>query len=645
MKFKYHYLFILLFCLIVSACSKKNSFEVVVFPPPIINTISPTGGPVGTIMTISGKYFGKNITVDTVWFNGAIGIINSLKDSAITVASPALATTGPITLSVGGKQVKGPVFTVTTLQYPPIISTVTPTVGLVGTTVTINGRFFGTIITKDSVWFNGTLATISSLKDTILTVTIPQQATTGNISLAVSNLKILGPVFTVAPTLAAPVITGFTPNNGAPGTIVTITGSNFGNLLSQDSVWFNDHLAAVGKVSDNIITAAVPQSAGPGVIKVIVSGQKAASVNSFLYTGSKVVSVATFAGSAGNTGNVNGSAANARFSGLRGCGIDKQGNVYVTEISNNDIRMITPAGVVSTLAGSTAGYADGAALSSQFNSPRAVSVDAMGNVIVAEYGGNRIRKIDLSSFIVSTVAGANNASAGTSGSTNGVGINARFYQPQGIVVDPATGYIYLAEYSNNCIRKIVIDASGNATVTSFAGTPGAAGGTSDGIGTAAQFNGPLGLAIDNTGSYLIESDNISHLIRKISLATATVTTIAGAASVTTGGYMDATGTSAYFLNPAGVAVDASGNIIVCDYGNHCLRQIDPSGVVTTFAGQGKTGCTNGTGCTTAQNGSTNGLALSSKFFQPCGIAIDKTTGNIYISEYGNNDIRVITTSY
>ncbi|MFL9483597.1 IPT/TIG domain-containing protein [Chitinophagaceae bacterium LWZ2-11] len=645
MKFKYIYLCTLITAIVVGACSKKMNNDVVVLPPPVINYITPTGGPVGTVVTISGKNFGSNITVDTVWFNGVASVINYVNDTAISVSPPAQATTGAIALSVAGKQVTGPVYTVTQLQYPPIISSVTPTVGLVGTTVTIKGKFFGTDITKDTIRFNGAAAVISSLKDTMAIVTVPAQATTGNITLAVSALKATGPVYTVAPTLPPPVITSFTPASGLPGTIITITGNNFGTLLSQDTVWFNGRIAAIGAVTNTTITAAVPQSAGPGAITVSVSGQRAVSATPFGYTGNKIVSVSTFAGTTGTAGNTNGNGTAAKFNGLRGCTIDAQGNLYVAEIGNNDIRKITPSGDVTTVSGGTAGYADGAASTALFNAPRAASVDASGNLIVVEYGGNRVRKINLGGSTVTTLAGATNASAGTSGTTNGVGTAARFYQPQGVVVDPATGNIYVAEYANNCIRKITIDGSGNATVSTFAGTPGAAGGTADGVGAAAQFNGPLGLALDKTGNYLIESDNASHLIRKIEIATGKVTTIAGSPTITAGGYLDGTGTSAYFLNPAGVAVDTSGNIIVCDYGNHCMRSIDANGVVTTFAGQGKTGCTNGTGCTTAQNGSTNGLALSTKFFQPCGVAVDKATNNVYVVEYGNHDIRLITTGY
>lgn len=631
-------------CLLTAAavsCSKKQDNEPLILPPPTIDYISPTGGPVGTVVTIKGANFGNNIDQDTVYFNGVPAIINSVTDSTLSVSPPAQATTGPISVTVAGKQVTGPSFLVTTLQYPPLINSVSPLVALAGATVTITGRFFGTDPTKDTLRFDGTAAVIATLEDTLMTVKVPAQAGSGLITLAVSALKVTGPAFTVAPTLPPPVITGFTPASGAGGTIVTISGSNFGTLLSQDTVWFNGHLAAIGTVAGNTLTAVVPQSAGPGPITVSVSGQKTVSVSNFLYTGTKTVSVTTLAGSAGNSGNVNGTGTAARFGGARGCALDEEGNLYVAEITNNDIRMVTPAGVVTTLAGSTSGYADGPAGSAKFDAPRGLAVDLDGNLIVAEYGGNRIRKIDLATGTVTTIAGATNAAAGTSGITNGPGSGALFYEPQGVAVDSVTGSIYVADYANNAIREIDFDASGNPTVSTLAGS-GAASST-DGTGTAASFDGPLGITFDLSGN-LIVSDNLTSLIRKVTKA-GVVTTIAGNLTTgNTGGYQDGTGSTVYFMNPAGVAVDASGNIIVCDYGNHCIRAIDPTGSVTTFAGMGRTGGTDGIGGS-AQNGSTNGLALSSKFYQPCGIAIDRTTGNIYISEYGNNDVRLITTTY
>jgi DNA-binding beta-propeller fold protein YncE len=632
----------LLPCLLIGAvisCSKKQNNEPVILPPPTIDYISPTGGPAGTIVTIKGANFGDNINQDTVYFNGVPAIINAVSDSVLSVSPPAQATTGPISITVAGKQVTGPSFLVTTLQYPPLINSVSPLVALAGGTVTITGRFFGTDPSKDTLRFNGVAAVITALQDTLMTVKVPAQGSSGLITLAVSVLKVTGPSFTVAPTLPPPVITGFTPASGAGGTVVTITGMNFGTLLSQDTVWFNGHIAAVGSVAGTTMTAVVPQSAGPGPITVSVSGQKTVSTANFLYTGTQIVSVTTLAG--GTSGNVNGTGTAAKFAGVRGCAVDADGNLYVAEITNNDIRMVTPAGVVTTLSGSTAGYADGPASGAKFNAPRGLAVDLDGNLVVAEYGGNRIRKIDLSTGTVSTIAGATNASGGTSGITNGPGAGALFYQPQSVVVDSATGSLYVADYANNAIREVDFDASGNPTVSTLAG--GGAAGSADGTGSSASFNGPAGIAIDRSGN-LIVSDNITSLIRKVTKA-GVVTTIAGnLTSLNTGGYRDGTGTAVYFMNPIGLAVDASGNIIVCDYGNHCIRAIDPSGTVTTFAGMGRSGGTNGIGGS-AQNGSANGLALSSKFYQPCGIAIDPKTGNIYISEYGNNDVRMITTTY
>jgi sugar lactone lactonase YvrE len=263
--------------------------------------------------------------------------------------------------------------------------------------------------------------------------------------------------------------------------------------------------------------------------------------------------VTTLAG--GNQGFLDATGTAAQFNNPYGIALDAAGNVYVADYGNHKIRKITPAGLVTTVAGTTRGFADGAGLTAaKFNNPNGLAVDTAGNVYVADYGNNRIRKISPTGD-VSTLAGSDSR-----GFLDATGTAALFSSPYDVDID-VTGNVYVADYDNRKIRKI----TPLGVVTTLAGTtPGFADG--EGL-TAAQFNDPTGVAVDAAGNvYVADYDN--HKIRKIS-PTGAVTTLAGSTS----GFLDGTATAAQFSNPNGVALDAAGNVYLVDTGNHRIRKI------------------------------------------------------------------------
>lgn len=270
--------------------------------------------------------------------------------------------------------------------------------------------------------------------------------------------------------------------------------------------------------------------------------------------------VTTIAGLAGASGSVDGIGALARFNAPAGVAVDSAGNVYVADTFNHIIRIVSPTGSVTTLAGTAnaSGALDGVGAAARFFLPSGVAVDTGGTVYVADSGNHAIRRITIGGT-VSTYAGA----LGGSGLVNGVGINARFNNPNSLVVDTA-GNVFVADSLNNAIRKI---ASG-AVVTTVAGNPGGSSGSADGNGNAASFSRPFGLALDSSGNLFV-ADTVNNTIRRITPA-GDVTTIAGTAG--NPGYLDGVGPAVRFNRPSGVVLDSNNNLYVADTVNQVIRR-------------------------------------------------------------------------
>jgi uncharacterized protein (TIGR02145 family) len=324
--------------------------------------------------------------------------------------------------------------------------------------------------------------------------------------------------------------------------------------------------------------------------------------------------VSTFAGS-GASGDTDGIGATASFNSPSGVAVDASGNVYVAEFGNNKIRKITSAGIVSSFAGSgTSGAVDGQGADASFSQPMGVAVDTTGNIYVADTGNNKIRKITSSGY-VTTIAGS-----GIQGDTDDVGDAASFNYPTGVAID-VLGNMYVSDYYNHKIRKI----TPMGTVSTFAGNE--INGDIDGIGITASFYNPAGVSFDRLGNLCI-ADSSNEKIRKITID-GLVSTFAGNGAF---GSNDGISSIASFALPTGVAVDVSGNVYVADYLNHKIRKITPLGDVTTIAGSNF-----------YERGDIDGIGSEARFYQTIAIALD-ASGNIYVVDNGNNKIRKISSS-
>lgn len=324
--------------------------------------------------------------------------------------------------------------------------------------------------------------------------------------------------------------------------------------------------------------------------------------------------VTTIAGVAGSPGAFDGTGSSARFQTPVGATTDGA-NLYIADYRNQIIRkMVIATGAVTTLAGTAggSGSADGVGAAARFLYPSGITTNGAA-LFITDQGNHTVRKLDLATNSVTTLAGT----AGSAGSADGIGAAARFDTPMGITTDGAN--LYVADYGDHTIRKIVI-ATG--AVTTLAGSAGAAG-AADGTGSAARFFQPSGITTDGTSLYVADYGN--DTIRKIAIATSVVTTLAGSAG--SAGGVDGSGSVARFNGPAGIASDGT-NLYVTDYGDDTVRKVTiADGMVTTLAGSA------------GSVGSADGTGGAAQFYLPFGVTGDGA--KLYVVDYGNSTIRAV----
>jgi len=344
----------------------------------------------------------------------------------------------------------------------------------------------------------------------------------------------------------------------------------------------------------------------------------------FLFLGilaGKAQIIATYAGNgtAGYSGD-GGAATSAELHAPGGL-IYFSGNLYISDLDNNRIRMVNASGTISTFAGNgTAGYSgDGdAATSAEINTPKGLAVDASGNIYIADEANNRIRKVNTSG-IISTVAG--NGTAGYSGD-GGAATSAEINSPYGVAID-ASGNLYIADEANNRIR--MVNTSGTISTIAGNGTAGFSG--DGGAATSAELKHPINVSVDAAGNiYIVDYGN--SRIRMLNTS-GTISTIVGNGTAGFSGDGGAA-TSAEIDMTTGIAkMDGSGNLYIADDGNNRIRMVNASGVINTVAGNG-----------TASYSGDGGLATSAEFNSPNHIEFDNV-GNYYIADGANNRIREV----
>jgi len=427
---------------------------------------------------------------------------------------------------------------------------------------------------------------------------------------------------TIATTASTTLTATVTAASGTPtGTVAFNVGSTVLNSATltvtggtaQATVIVNGSQLAVG---GNSITASYGGDANYGgsssspVIVTVTQPTLTAS-------GFTITTVAGN-GTAGSTGDF-GPAASAELNGPEGVAMDSAGNLFIADYYNNRVRKVTPTGTITTVAGTGAdgsGGDLGPATSAQFSHPTGVAVDNAGNLFIADYMNNRIRKVTPGGTI-STVAG--NGIEGYNGD-NIPATSAELWLPIGVAVDGA-GNLFIAELTGYRIRKVT--PAGTISTVAGNGSPG----YNDGPATSAGLNFPRGVAVDGAGNIFI-ADRGNNFIRKVTPA-GMMSRVAGNGNQ---GFSGDGGpaTSAALNSPSGVAVDAAGNLFIADAGNNLIRKVTPDGTISTVAGNRN-----------STSGGDGGLATSAGISSPPGVIVDNA-GNLFIADFGNNKIRKLT---
>jgi sugar lactone lactonase YvrE len=329
-----------------------------------------------------------------------------------------------------------------------------------------------------------------------------------------------------------------------------------------------------------------------------------------------------------------GPATNAIITSPSGVATDASGNLYIAATGNSLIRLVNAqTGIITTVAGGGTGGDGGPATSAQLVNPCDVKVDTAGNLYISETcvtnqggggsggtgsgGGGRVRRVDATTGVITTIAGGNTGSLGDGGPAT----NAMLNTPGGLALDSA-GNLFIADFGNNRIRRV--DAA-SGIITTVAGNGSAAFAGDGGPATSASLNGPIGVAVDSSGNVFI-ADTGNGRIRRVDAGTGNITTIAGTGATVFNGDGIAATTANLYL-PAYLAFNSSGNLIFADWLNDRVRMIDNSGIIWTLAGIGNS--------TSTQIGD-NGPASMAVLTRPIGIAV-LSSGPLFIAEHGADD--------
>lgn len=543
----------------------------------------------GTTTTLAnslsgGTWTSSNTSVATV--GSASGVVSGVAPGTATISY----TVGACASSVGMTIIEVPVISGSSLLY-------------LGTTATLSTSVAGGTWTSS----NSAVATVGSLSGVLSAVSVGTATITYSLGSGCSD--------TFAVTASDSVLTILgeaTVLIGGTGTLTATAPGGTWSSSAPEVATISSSGVVTGITGGTVV---ITYTLSPGVFTTLTLSVP------FINTTTIGSRMSTIAGtsSPGFTGD-GGASASARINGPRYAVTDAAGNIYFSDYANHRVRKISTTGIITTVAGNgTAGYlADGVqATATRLNKPSGLAIDASGNLYVADQGNFRIRKVD-GSGVITTIAGTGTAGPFVEGSA----ATSAKINPFGMTMD-GSGNIYFTDDSHRVLKLEA--SSGNIYRIAGTATPGYGG--DGGAATSAQLSSPGYLCLDGSGNLYV-SDRDNHRIRKIT-SSGTISTVAGSG---TSGYSGDGGpaTSAQLDFPAGIRIDASGNLYIADRANHCLRKVTSAGVISTVAGVGNV----------ADNSGTCGSPLVTRMNNPYDVTLN-FVGNPVVLDYGNSRIRVL----
>ncbi|ASZ14144.1 IPT/TIG domain-containing protein [Chitinophaga pendula] len=537
-----------------------------------ISRIKPLRGGKGTQVKISGQGFDAAVATNFIDFNGKPGRVISATETELVVATPDEVATGPLSVTINGQRTVGPIFTVIP---PPVLTAVTPLSSPVGATVTLTGKNFSPETDENDILFNGIKATVKSASDNQLTVLVPAGAGSANMHINVNGQTTEGPLFKEQQLGVISLL----PDNGLEGTEVKISGLGFSTTPANNIVTFNGVAVTVLNATETTLTVKAPAGVTTGTLDVKV-GNLSATGPLFRRAG-----VMTLAGGTSGTS----------FNDPAGLVVDAQGYLYTGD--NNQIKKVSPTGIITHFAGSLAGNKgnlDGKGAAALFNNPRSLVMDAQENIYLIDGDFQRtfVRKVTKDGSVVTIYDVAGSMPAGLAVSASGRIYVTKLYQgifrlednrsltrlgngvhtiEYPMAIDGAGNIYYTGgDYYNPFMMKLTTDGNyilhaGSMTETGFV----------DGDKATARLFGPASVIYDAANNNFLVTDASAQALRMIG-ADGSIKTITGAGGTMQPfkpGYVDGTLDAAYFRNPTHLCIDRKGDIYILDKGNKAIRKV------------------------------------------------------------------------
>lgn len=532
-----HYYYLLVSLLVLStACKKENNNGAL---PLAVKGFWPNSGNAGTIVHISGTGFGVTAAANEVLFNGAIAKVVDVRDTLLIVLAPAEGTTGNVSLKVGDKKIEVGKYTYQSLT----ISNISPANGPAGTNIFISGAGFSSLTAPAKVTVNGKDALVTGASDTLLVAAVPVAAGSGKVSVSVDGKSVDGPDFIFQ------AISSISPAKGGKGTQVTILGEGFSAALTDNHVTFNGKAATVASAAGGQLVVTAPDGVTTGMVAVSINGQ---TTNGGLFTvvpAPFIKTVTPLSGPVGATVTITGN----YFSSIA-AEISVSFNGKAAKIIAADDKELTVAVPMGAGIGTINIIVNG-----QQTTGPVFTEQNLGIAKLFPANGLDGTPVTITGMGFSTIAAQNTVTF------NGV---------PATVISATETTLTLTAPAGLTTGPVVVKVGGLQAVGpvfSRAGVITMAGGPNKD-----DFNFIKGIAVDSRGNIFVTDGN---LIKKVTPA-GNVSIYAGS---TTTGNIDGPGSAATFNFPTALVMDDNDNLLVCDRLNSRIRKITPAGKVSTLA--------------------------------------------------------------